>query len=161
MVVSSPLVNVSVVLSLSDIVCSRSLSVNTSVELTSVTPEVSDVESEDVSVVVLEDESDENDNTEVLLSYDRFEAPAGKIMQISQDFSAFSESEENTNQDVDIDDNSEENLTEAENEPEIQETSAQQISQDMEKEFGEMRMIQLANSIAGDLGMITKVTLVG
>ena len=109
----------------------------------------------------LEDESDENDNTEVLLSYDRFEAPAGKIMQISQDFSAFSESEENTNQDVDIDDNSEENLTEAENEPEIQETSAQQISQDMEKEFGEMRMIQLANSIAGDLGMITKVTLVG
>ncbi len=109
----------------------------------------------------LEDESDENDNTEVLLSYDRFEAPAGKIMQISQDFSAFSESEENTNQEVDIDDNSEENLTEAENEPEIQETSAQQISQDMEKEFGEMRMIQLANSIAGDLGMITKVTLVG
>ena len=67
MVVSFPLANVSVVLSLSDIVCSRSLSVNTSVELTSVTPEVSDVESEDVSVFVLEDESDELVDVEELL----------------------------------------------------------------------------------------------
>lgn len=106
----------------------------------------------------LEDESYENDDTEVLLSYNGFEMPAGKIMQISQDFTNKSDTDSNSNQQIDED--IEPNPNEAE-EPEIQETSARQISQAMEKEFGEMRMIQLANSIAGDMGMITKVTLVG
>lgn len=106
----------------------------------------------------LEDESDENDDTEVLLSYNGFEMPAGKIMQISQDSTSKSDTVANSNQQIDED--IEPNPNEAE-EPEIQETSARQISQAMEKEFGEMRMIQLANSIAGDMGMITKVTLVG
>ena len=44
---------------------------------------------------------------------------------------------------------------------EIQKIDCKQITQAMEKEFGEMRMIQLANAIAGDMGMITKVTFAG
>ena len=108
----------------------------------------------------LEDEYDENDDTEVLLSYDGFEIPAGKIMQISQDPTNKSDTVANSDLQIDSDEDIDQNQNEAE-EPEIQETSARQISQAMEKEFGEMRMIQLANSIAGDMGMITKVTLVG
>ncbi len=111
----------------------------------------------------LEDESDENDNTGVLLTYNSSETPAGQIMTISQDSFASSDSMEDCDQQIDVDEGIEQTPDEGykEDEPEILETSAQQISQDMEKEFGEMRMIQLANSIAGDMGMVTKVTLVG
>ena len=81
-------------------------------------------------------------------------------MTISHDSSESSNAVENCNQQIDADEDIEKTPDE-EDELEIQEASAQKISQDMAKEFGEMRMIQLANSIAGDMGMVTQVTLVG
>ena len=108
----------------------------------------------------IEDESDTNDDNSVLLAYDGSETPAGQVMTISHDSSESSNAVENCNQQIDADEDIEKTPDE-EDELEIQEASAQKSSQDMAKEFGEMRMIQLANSIAGDMGMVTQVTLVG
>lgn len=106
----------------------------------------------------LEYETDDDSDANVLLAYNSSENPSGKIVAISQDSTSKATAIENCNQQIDADEDIEPNPNEEE-EPEIQETNARQISQAMAKEFGEMRMIQLANSIAGDMGMITKVTL--
>ena len=109
----------------------------------------------------VEDEADENDNTEVLLAYDGFSAPAGQIMTISQDSAEPLDLVENWDQDEEEDEDEDIDVKMPNEEPEqeIQEASSKQISQAMAKEFGEMRMIQLANAIAGDMGMLTKVAL--
>lgn len=107
----------------------------------------------------IEDETDENDDADVLLAYNGSENPTGRIMTISQDLSGKSDAEKkNCNQQIDADEDIEQDPNEEE-EPEIQETSTQQTYQAIEKEIGDMRMIQLANSIAGDMGMVTKVVL--
>lgn len=107
----------------------------------------------------IEDEADENGDSDadVLLAYNGSENPTARIMKISQDLSDKSDAD-TTNCNQQIDEDIEPNPNEEE-EPEIQETSAQHIYQAMEKELGDMRMIQLANSIAGDMGMVTKVVL--
>ena len=109
----------------------------------------------------VEDEAGENDDTDVLLAYDGSGTPAGQIMTISQDSAEPLDLVESLDQDEDSDEDIDVQIPNEEPEQEIQEISSKQISQAMEKEFGEMRMIQLANAIAGDMGMITKVTLAG
>ena len=105
-------------------------------------------------------ETNEEDDEMTYLTYNDSQNPAGKFITISQDSSDDSDDEvETTEKEVDEDIEIEKPGQNDEEESEIQETSAQQITTDMDKEFGEMRMIQLADSIAGDMGIITKIKL--
>ncbi len=94
---------------------------------------------------------DENGGDINFLSYGNTKNPSGKIIAISQD-----PSEEPTDDETDVK-NSVQN-EENDEDPDAKD-SLKQISADMEKEFGEMRMIQLADSIAGDMGMVMKIKL--
>lgn len=94
-----------------------------------------------------EDSDAENRNEDdgiVMLSYNS-DNSSGKIMNISKDCSKDSEN-----------DQSKEDVKSVESPAKIQETTCNQV---MEKEFADMRIVQLANTIAGDLGMVTKVSL--
>ena len=92
-----------------------------------------------------EDANKENKNEDdgvVLLSYNEGSS-SGKIMNISKNYS-------------EDEDNSKDSDNPVENPADAQEKSC---NQSMEKEFADMRIIQLANNIAGDLGITTKVSL--
>ena len=104
--------------------------------------------------------NEESDDEVTYLAYNDSQNPAGKFITISQDSSDDSDEEEDDDEkeastDIEIEKPGQDDEEEAE----IQETSARQITSDMDKEFGEMRMIQLADSIAGDMGIITKIRL--
>ena len=104
------------------------------------------------------DSEEELNDAATFLAFHDTENPSGRVMAISVDSAEESEEKtEKNEQQVDskIDaEQSEENAEEAN-----AEANPEQISLAMEKEFGELRMVQLANFIAGDMGMITKVTL--
>lgn len=106
-----------------------------------------------------EEIEDETADPAVLLAY-RSGNPAGGVMAISQEYSDSSDSDEEDNVTNKSNDGAEDEQSE-DDDNEIQKIDCKQITQAMEKEFGEMRMIQLANAIAGDMGMITKVTFAG
>lgn len=103
-----------------------------------------------------EEIEDETADPAILLAY-RSGTPAGGVMAISQESSDRDEEDDVT----DKRDNGAEDEQSEDDDNEIQKIDCKQITQAMEKEFGEMRMIQLANAIAGDMGMITKVTFAG
>ena len=104
-----------------------------------------------------EEIEDETADPAVLLAY-KSGNPAGGVMAISQESS---DNDENEDDIANVDNDSAENGQSEDDGNKIQEIDCKQITQAMEKEFGEMRMIQLANAIAGDMGMITKVTFAG
>ena len=104
------------------------------------------------------DSEGEIDDATTFLAFNSAENPSGGVMETSLDSSKASDEEvEESKQQADSNIDAEQ--SDENNEEADAEASPQQISLAMEKEFGEMRMVQLANSIAGDMGMITKVTL--
>ncbi len=84
--------------------------------------------------------NDEEDESVVLLSYNS-DSKAGKIIQTSTKCSE--EGNENSSEDEAI-------------QEEVKEISCDKV---MEKDFANMRIIQLANNIADDMGIIMKVSL--
>ena len=99
------------------------------------------------------DSEEELNDAATFLAFHDTENPSGRVMAISVDSAEESEEKtEKNEQQVD-------SKIDAEQSEENAEANPEQISLAMEKEFGELRMVQLANFIAGDMGMITKVTL--
>ena len=94
---------------------------------------------------------DEDGDAINFLAYSNMKNPSGKIIAISQD-----PSEEPTDDRTDVKNSvqGKENTKDTDTKDDLK-----QISADMEKEFGEMRMIQLADSIAGDMGVVMKIKL--
>ena len=102
-------------------------------------------------------EGDDGDET-VFLAYASPEKASSKIINISMEPSDDSADDEEAKEEAES--NETENQYSEENDAEVQETSTKQIAQSLEKEFGEIRMVQLANAIAKDMGMITKITFI-
>lgn len=105
-----------------------------------------DGDQKDESTTVDQDEK-ENDENVVLLSYPSG-ASMGKLMQI-----AARSSDEGDDSEEEEDDNADNAKVD---EPEAQETACDKI---MEKEFADTKIIQLADNIAVDMGIVTKVSL--
>ena len=98
-------------------------------------------------------EEDKNDSA-ILLGYNPFGSQSGKIMNIlygdeSSDNASDEAKEEN------LGENSEED-NEGDSEGDLQDIK--HVTNEMDQEYGEMRMIQLTDCIAQDLGMIVKVS---
>ena len=97
------------------------------------------------SAYVQEADDEDSDESVVLLGYNPSENKSGRVMTISATDEG---SDENEPEIEDVNQNKQDG--------EIQDVKM--ITKDMDKEFGEMRMIQLANNIAQDMGMILKVS---
>lgn len=114
--------------------------------------------------VYVQDEDDAEEEQMQTGAYDNSTA-SGQIMAISaneiddEDYDEYSsEAIKEHNDDADSEEESVEE-SDSENSGEIQDVKS--ITKAMEADFGQMRMVQLASAIAGDLGMVVKVRYAG
>ncbi len=102
-------------------------------------------------------ENDEDsDDSVVLLGYNP-ENSSGKVMAISADSSSDDADDDDEGEDEDEIEQDDSNAKSVEDQNE-EITDVKQIIKSMDKDYGQMRMIQVANNIAQDMGIVLKVS---